>query len=1475
MAKSKPPQLTLADDKSVSVRTWRKKFDSWCLLQTEWRDTSKDGADPEHWITEYYKCEIAAFYLALPDDVLTVFDTTILPKMTTTEQKQPWSYQDKLEQHFAGQDDVMPQRLAFFNCTQGLTETITDFETRIRSIARKTRYAEMKDPLHELMRDRLCTGVHNKDLRQLLLRHYKNTESQSPYTFDEQLAKAKAWEAAHNTNVAIMQTSTQKSEEQVNYAGQARGQTAPAAARPKFCGWCGGPRHSRKECPATRPGSYCTNCYMTENHLAKMCRSSKDKFKTAFETIKDRSKAVSGVNQVTRPKWRRQPTWQANAVQTLPSDVAEYTQGDGTDYVVHSFTAYSLQDMSAKDDKFFTWLPVSTGPGKTVKVLMQIDSAATCNTLPSTVCEKIANLNQLRPSNSRILPYSGKPIRPLGRQLLACEGAHCFETLSFEVIDAKDIPDKPALLSGKDSERLGLIQFNDTRVFASPTSDVHPPSPHGVTQVYTATTLHDTKDKRRAARAALRPGHITQNQLVTAYPQNFEGLGNVGNPVHITLNSQVSSCHAGIHRLPVAKHDRVKAKLDEMEQADKLVRVEEPTDWCSNMTVREKPLPDGTTKVRICLDPSQTVNKAVIIPHYQIPTTAEIFPRLAGKTYKTFSIFDALDGFTQIKLDHESSLLTTMHTPWGRYRWLRLPYGVSCAPEEFQLRMNEALEGLEGIYCIADDILVVGQGDTREEADINHDQNVIALMQRAEHRNLKLNPRKTQYKLQKIAFMGCVVSEKGTQPDPNKVKAITEMPPPTDKQGVLRFCGMVNYLNNFSPHLSQTIQPLFALTKEDHAFLWSPSHQTAFVAAKQLIAQAPCLAFFDARKHTTLQVDASQGGLGAVLLQPSDTGALQPVAFTSCKMRPNEEKWAQIEKECLAIVSACDKWDQWIFGQEVSVQTDHQPLEIIFKKPLRAAPRRLQKMIMRLQRYKLIVKYKKGSTMLLADTLSRATLPTTNDSKQTNFEVFRIDMEEDNPPTPGLKNQTLHDIKQATAEDPVSHNLVKIITEGWPDHKTLLPPGLSPFWTYRDELTVTDGIVYKGLQVLIPTPLKNTMLHRIHVAHLGPESNIRMCKDILFWPNMKADIQDMCQACGKCAQFRVQNQKEPMSSQPTPQYPWQFVSQDLCCFESGNALVTVDHYSDFIEVDELDNTLASTITARTEAHIARHGVPEVILTDNGPQFTASEYEGLCQRYRIHHITSSPYWPQGNGRAEAAVKVIKRILQKAGKANLQEALLNYRNTPQQGHTLSPSQRSMGRRTRTTLPAARTLLMSEQSAEVQSAINLKKAAAKHYYDRRTGPRLPQVATGDFVYLKPPPHRKAGPWPYGVVTDIPTPHSYRVDTPTGITRRNRTHVHPAAPPPPGSMIPRSWQQHMHMPMASVQPAPAASSQTASNMTTPDSLPLSKPPLCPSPPTEILGPQTETTTQPRQPVRHSLPAAPVITRSGRVSKPVKRMDL
>jgi hypothetical protein len=218
-----------------------------------------------------------------------------------------------------------------------------------------------------------------------------------------------------------------------------------------------------------------------------------------------------------------------------------------------------------------------------------------------------------------------------------------------------------------------------------------------------------------------------------------------------------------------------------------------------------------------------------------------------------------------------------------------------------------ALDGLEGVFNIADDVLIYGLGSSPEEAEAAHDKHLNYFMKRVLERNLKLNPSKVQFKLRKIRFMGHVITEDGVLPDPGKVESIIEMPIPYDKRSVKRFLGMVNYLHTFCPALSDVVHPLQNLIKSDIQFVWSEVHEKAFKKAKELIANAPCLAHFDPSKLVVLQVDASETGLGGAMLQTTVQGKLQPVAFTSSTMRPNEILWAQIEKETLAISAACEK----------------------------------------------------------------------------------------------------------------------------------------------------------------------------------------------------------------------------------------------------------------------------------------------------------------------------------------------------------------------------------------------------------------------------------------------------------------------------------------------------------------------------------------------------------------------------------------
>ena len=175
--------------------------------------------------------------------------------------------------------------------------------------------------------------------------------------------------------------------------------------------------------------------------------------------------------------------------------------------------------------------------------------------------------------------------------------------------------------------------------------------------------------------------------------------------------------------------------------------------------------------------------------------------------------------------------------------------------------------------------------------------------------------------------------------------------------------------------------------------------------------------------------------------------------------------------------------------------------------------------------------------------------------------------------------------------------------------------------------------------------MHSDMLKKIHANHLGAESNIRMARDVLFWPGMRKAIHDMCNACQTCAQYGNTAPKKPMKSLPVPTRPWQLISQDIFSFQSQHYLVTVCHFSDWIEVDKLENLSSTTVVEKTKAHFSRFGIPEVCHTDNGPQFFCAEYENFSKTYAFQHIMSSPYHPAGNGRAEAAVKLVKTMMKK--------------------------------------------------------------------------------------------------------------------------------------------------------------------------------------------------------------------------------------
>ena len=272
-----------------------------------------------------------------------------------------------------------------------------------------------------------------------------------------------------------------------------------------------------------------------------------------------------------------------------------------------------------------------------------------------------------------------------------------------------------------------------------------------------------------------------------------------------------------------------------------------------------------------------------------------------------------------------------------------------------------------------------------------------------------------------MPFLGHVATDKGLRVDPTKVQAIKEMPQPTDVPGVRRLLGMVQYLAKFLPHLSDVTKPLRDLTQKDVEWAWDQPQQEAFRKLKEALSNTPVLRYYNLAQEVTIQCDASQFGLGAALLQEG-----QPVAYASRALTDTETRYAQIEKELLAIVIACERFYAYIYGRDVvHVESDHQPLETIMRKPLHDAPKRLQRMLLQLQKYSLDVRYKKGKYMLLADTLSRAYISQVD----TGSEVKELE-EINHTITLALTPDDIQRLQYAAEQDQAIRELGQVIQRG-------------------------------------------------------------------------------------------------------------------------------------------------------------------------------------------------------------------------------------------------------------------------------------------------------------------------------------------------------------------------------------------------------------------------------------------------------------
>lgn len=580
--------------------------------------------------------------------------------------------------------------------------------------------------------------------------------------------------------------------------------------------------------------------------------------------------------------------------------------------------------------------------------------------------------------------------------------------------------------------------------------------------------------------------------------------------------------------------------------------------------------------------------------------------------------------------------------------------------------MCDTLEGIEGVEFSIDDILIHAE-NYEKLTDITK-----TVIQRLFNAGLKLNREKCLFNQTRVKFLGHIVTAGGLQADPEKLEAIIRLKTPSTKLQLQRALGMITYLGKFVPNLSDVTAPLRKLLTKEVEWVWDAEQEEAFQKIKGLMMSPPILIYYDVNAPVTLSVDASSHALGAVLLQQG-----RPVAYASKALTPAEANYPQIEKEAAAIRFACQKFHPYIYGKDLLVETDHKPLESIFRKPLDRAPPRLRRIRLELTQYHPKVVYVKGKDIPVPDILSRDVDNKQNCEEEEQVEVHLVLQ---------MTKRASEEMKEHTEADLELRSLKAVVMQGWPDAKEDLQPELRKYWCFRDEMAVYDGLLFKANQILIPKAMRLKMSTTVHSGHPGVQSSLRRAKQVLFWINMSKDIQAMVEACSVCQHHQRNNIKSNICSKDVPELPFERVASDLFYFKGREYVLLADSYSGFFDFKLLKETTSSHVIGNLKDWFSVHGIPKVLETDNGPQYASEEFRRFAQQWSFEHQTSSPHFPRANGLAERYVQIAKSMLKKCNddKSDSQLALLHARNTPRSNDIPSPNERLMGRLVRTKMP-----------------------------------------------------------------------------------------------------------------------------------------------------------------------------------------------